>query len=35
MIFRFDDNDKAIEVLTEEEVHLMDRDTFNKFAAAN
>ena len=35
MIFRFDDNDKAIEVLTEEEVHLMDRETFNKFAAAN
>jgi len=34
MIFRFDDNDKAIEVLTQEEVHLMDRETFNKFAAA-
>jgi hypothetical protein len=35
MIFRFDDNDKAIEVLTEKEVHLVDRETFNKFAAAN
>jgi len=34
MIFRFDDNDKAIEVLSQEEVHLMDRETFNKFAAA-
>jgi hypothetical protein len=34
MIFRFDDNDKAIEVLTQKEVHLMDRETFNKFAAA-
>ena len=35
MIFRFDDNDKAIEVLTQREVHLVDRETFNKFAAAN
>ncbi len=35
MIFCFDDNDKAIEVLTNKEVHLMDRDTFNKFAAAS
>jgi hypothetical protein len=34
MIFRFDDNDKAIEVLTQKEVHLMDRETFNTFAAA-
>ena len=35
MIFRFDDNDRAIEVLTQKEVPLMDRDTFNKFAAAS
>jgi len=35
MIFRFDDNDRAIEALTQEEVHLMDRETFNKFAAAS
>jgi len=35
MIFHFDDNDKAIEVLTEKEIHLMDRETFNKFAAAS
>jgi hypothetical protein len=35
MIFRFDDNDKAIEVLTQKEVHLMDLATFNKFAAAS
>ena len=35
MIFRFDDNDKAIEVLTKKEIHLMDRETFNKFAAAS
>ena len=35
MIFHFDDNDKAIEVLTKKEIHLMDRETFNKFAAAS
>ncbi len=35
MIFRFDDNDKAIEVLTKKEVQLMDRETFCKLAAAN
>lgn len=33
MIFRFDDNDKAIEILTQKEIHLMDRETFNKLAA--
>ena len=34
MIFRFDDNDKAIEILTQKKVHLMDRESFNKLAAA-
>ena len=34
MIFCFDDNDKAIEVLTQKEVHLMDRETFCKLEAA-
>ena len=34
MIFCFDDNDKAIEVLTKKEVHLMDRETFCKLEAA-
>jgi hypothetical protein len=33
MIFRFDDNDKAIEILTQKKVHLMDRESFNKLAA--
>ena len=33
MIFRFEDNDKAIETLTQQEVHLMDRESFNKLAA--
>ena len=33
MIFRFDDNDKAIEILTQKKVHLMDREIFNKLAA--
>jgi hypothetical protein len=34
MIFCFNDNDKAIEVLTQKEVHLMDRETFCKLEAA-
>ena len=33
MIFRFDDNDKAIKILTEKKVQLMDRESFNKLAA--
>ena len=33
MIFRFEDNDKAIKILTEKEIHLMDRESFNKLAA--
>ncbi|MBW2706818.1 MAG: amino acid-binding protein, partial [Deltaproteobacteria bacterium] len=33
MIFRFEDNDKAIEILTQQEVHLVDRESFNKLAA--
>ena len=33
MIFRFEDNDKAIEILTQKKVHLMDRESFNKLAA--
>ena len=33
MIFRFDDNDRAIEILTQKKVHLMDRESFNKLAA--
>ena len=33
MIFCFDDNDKAIEVLIKKEVHLMDRKTFCKLEA--
>jgi hypothetical protein len=33
MIFRFDDNDRAIEVLKQKEVQLVDRDSFNRLAA--
>jgi len=33
MIFRFEDNDKAIKILTKKEIHLMDRESFNKLAA--
>lgn len=33
MIFRFDDNDRAIEILKQKEVHLVDRESFNKLAA--
>ncbi len=33
MIFRFEDNDKAIETLIKQEVHLVDRESFNKLAA--
>ena len=33
MIFRFEDNDKAIEILTQNQVQLVDRETFNKLAA--
>ena len=33
MIFRFEDNDKAIEILTQQKVHLVDRESFNKLAA--
>jgi hypothetical protein len=33
MIFRFDDNDKAIEVLSRKDVQLVDQDSFNKIAA--
>jgi hypothetical protein len=33
MIFRFDDNDKAIEVLSQKDVQLVDQDSFNKLAA--
>ena len=33
MIFRFDDNDRAIEVLSRKDVNLVDQDSFNKFAA--
>jgi len=33
MIFRFEDNDKAIKILTEKAIHLMDRESFNKLAA--
>ena len=33
MIFRFDDNDKAIDVLGKKEVHLVDRESFNKLSA--
>ena len=34
MIFRFDDNKKAIDVLAKKEIHLVDRESFNKLAAA-
>jgi hypothetical protein len=33
MIFRFENNDKAIEILTQKQIHLVDRDSFNKLAA--
>ena len=33
MIFRFDDNDKAIDVLSRKDVQLVDQDSFNKIAA--
>ena len=33
MIFRFDDNDKAIEVLSRKDVQLVDQDSFNRLAA--
>ena len=33
MIFRFEDNDKAIEALTRQEVHLVDRESFNRLSA--
>jgi hypothetical protein len=33
MIFCFEDNDKAIEVLIQKEVHLVDRESFNKLSA--
>ena len=33
MIFRFEDNDKAIETLIKQEVHLVDRESFSKLAA--
>ena len=33
MIFRFNDNDKAIEVLSQKDVQLVDQDSFNKLAA--
>jgi len=33
MIFRFDDNDKAIEVLSQKEVQLVDCDSFIRLAA--
>ena len=33
MIFRFDNNDKAIEVLSRKDVQLVDQDSFNRLAA--
>jgi len=33
MIFRFDDNDKAIELLARKDVQLVDRERFNRLAA--